>query len=165
MGVDIAATGNRADQISSPVSVWNMRNTCSAAAPMTKSPDPVSIAPPKFGTPHLKFGTIAGARFLIVPRGFCQTILPLPKSTATSLPHGGLVQGRFKGERKIRRAMEYGVPRCLAICHPFKSPDSLSRANFALGISLTKAGTSLTLVTAICRSGSIATPPQFEPPA
>ena len=101
----MAAAGNLVDQIISPVSVRKIRNTCSAAAPMTTNPEPVIKAPPKFGTPQFRFGTTAGAKFLIDPSGCCQSTSPAVKSTATNLPQGGLVQGRPIGESKNRLAM------------------------------------------------------------
>ena len=70
----------------------------------------------------------------VVPTGDCQRILPALRSTATSTPHGGGLQGRPSGDNATARVMANGAPRC----GPKSCPaGALKPLTCAAGISVT----------------------------
>ena len=67
--------------------------------------------PLESGVPQLK-AIPSGARSSAVPTDDCQRILPAFRSTATSVPHGGLLHGMPSGETATARVIAKGAPRC-----------------------------------------------------
>src|SRR5215211_2866682 len=83
---------------------------------MNTTPPAVAIGPPRLGSPINGLGSdfSFGSRFLISPSGASHFILPLRKSTATTLPHGGGEHGIPLSAVTILRRITYGVP-CIRV--------------------------------------------------
>jgi hypothetical protein len=76
----------------------------------------------------------SGARSSVVPTVERQRIFPALRSSATSVPHGGLLQGMPSFESAILRVIAKGAP----ICRPKSTPGGASKSSAsALGINLT----------------------------
>src|SRR6478672_13103562 len=95
----------------------NARRKLSVVAPMKTRPPAVVSGPPMFGAPSSDQNG-HGALSREVPSGFSQAILPAARSTATSLPHGGAMQGAPSGESSSLRRIAYGVPAWRANSQP-----------------------------------------------
>jgi hypothetical protein len=130
---------------------------------MKISPPSVTIGPPRFGVLHL-MGSGTGARSWIVPRGTSHFTSPVAVSTASSAPHGGLVQGSSRGETSAgMRNRPYGVPRIwliVALSGTSGCPDSSA----SRGMRPVTEGNRVALRITHRRSGSNAALPQFVPP-
>src|ERR687898_571202 len=72
---------------------------------MNPSPFCVTIGPPRFGVPYL-MGSGTGARSRTVPRGTSHFTSPVSVSTASSVPQGGLLQGRSRGGKEPGSAVQ-----------------------------------------------------------
>jgi hypothetical protein len=93
----LADDGTRADQTSSPLSMSNARTVFSSAAPTKTRPPAVTSGPPMFGVPDLHVSG-NGVRSRMLPSGTRQRIVPLARSTASRLPHGGSLHGTPSGD-------------------------------------------------------------------
>src|SRR5215475_1792528 len=91
MGVACAAAGNSKFHSSLPVSASKACRWGSMVAEVKITPPAVAIGPPRLIDPVVFPGAI-------VPSGTFQTILPLKRSTASVVPHGGRLQGTPLGE-------------------------------------------------------------------
>ena len=90
-----------------------------------------------------------------MPSGTSQSVLPVLRLMAVSVPNGGAVQGERLLDSQISRCMTYGVP-CMSVNSlPTRSPlVSFSRITFQVsrGISLTTAARRLLGTMAMPRS-------------
>src|SRR5580700_11952093 len=91
IGVACPPAGSWYFQISLPVSESNARRNPSIAADVKTIPPAVTIGPPKVIVPVF----IPGIK---LPSGTSQTFFPSKRSTAATVPHGGVLQGRPLGE-------------------------------------------------------------------
>src|SRR5260221_2710069 len=79
-------------------------------APKNPTPPAVIATPLTSGVPQLK-AIPSGARSSVVPTDDFQRIFPAFKSTATIVPHGGLLQRSPSGESATARVIANGAPR------------------------------------------------------
>src|SRR5258708_5237458 len=110
MGLATPGTGSLPCQSSAPDLASKARRKAPRGG--EKPPPPAVITTPfTSGGPQLK-ATPSGARSSVVPTDERQRIFPAFKSTATSVPHGGLLQGRPSGDNATARVIAKGAPRC-----------------------------------------------------
>src|SRR6202795_3192863 len=160
IGVACPPAGSWYFQISLPVSESNARRNPSIAAAVKTIPPAVTIGPPKVIVPVF----IPGIK---LPNGTSQTFLPTNRSTAATVPQGGVLQGSLLGESSALRNIAYGAPVCLANspCSRSESVAFLRAASSsARGISFTKIGNRFVSTKRRWRCGSYAALPQFTPP-
>src|SRR5579863_7774973 len=89
-----------------------MSNACSDSSnpPAAKtSPPPVTMAPPRLIDPQSRY-TGASLSLGIEPRGVSQRFAPEARSTASTVPQGGGLQGTPSGDSSGSRIIPYGVP-------------------------------------------------------
>src|SRR6185295_9302994 len=106
-------------------------------------------APPIFDSGHLAAGPSS-------PSGRVQAIWPDDRSTASSVAHGGLVQGAPHGESTGTTTAQYAEPAC--------GKSGLSGPHCARGTSFTDSATWVVATTIRLLTGSIAGEPQSLPP-
>ena len=104
-----------------------------------------------------------GAMSRVVPKGTSQTFSPRSRSTATSVPQGGGLQGTPNGDTSVSISAAYGVPRC-GNSDPKRGSPSLASTS-SWGTRVMTLTTWFTFMTIQRREGSKATPPQLTPPA
>src|ERR1700687_1887366 len=101
MGWATPGTGSPPCQSSAPDLASKARKYASIA-PVKTTPPAVMTTPLTSGAPQLK-AIPSGARSSAVPPDDRQRILPALKSTATSAPHGGLLQRMPSGDVATER--------------------------------------------------------------
>src|SRR5579859_1775663 len=107
MGVACPPAGSSYFQISFPVSESNARKKLSIAAAVNTSPPAVAIGPPSVIVPVF----IPGRR---LPSATSHTVFPSNKSTAATVPQGGVLHGSPLGESSGVRNIANGAPVCRA---------------------------------------------------
>src|ERR1700692_1200624 len=108
MGLATPGTGNLPCQSSSPDLASKARKYASIA-PVKTRPPAVIATPLTSGVPDLK-ASPSGARSSEVPTLERQRIFPPFRSTATSVPHGGLVQSSPSFDIATTRVIAKGAP-------------------------------------------------------
>src|SRR5207248_4365267 len=103
-----------------------------------------------------------GAKSSLVPSGTDHRILALRISTACNWPQGGGLQGRPRGDSKVRRQMPNGAPR---LCEISSCGCALRIASIWLaGIRVTSCIALEVLTNTRLRTASNDNPPQLVPP-
>src|SRR6202795_4375414 len=160
IGVACPPAGSWYFQISLPVSESNARRNPSIAAEVKTIPPAVTIGPPNVIVPVF-------IPAIKLPNGTSQTFFPSNRSTAATVPHGGVLQGSPLGESNGVRNIAYGAPVCRANS-PCRRSESLAflraASSSARGISFTRIGSRFVSTKSKCRCGSYAALPQFTPP-
>src|SRR4029077_2208885 len=110
MGLATPGTGSLPCQSSAPDLASKARKYASIA-PVKTRPPAVIATPLTSGVPQLK-AIPSGARSSDVPTDDRHRILPALRSTATILPHGGLLHKRPSGEIATLRVIAKGAPCC-----------------------------------------------------
>src|SRR5512139_3327876 len=94
-GDELAVNGIRVRHSSSPLLTSKARKNLSVVAAMKNSPPAVTTPPPRFGAPWENHSG-NGAWSRVVPSTERHAILPVARSTAVSVPHGGGLHGAPK---------------------------------------------------------------------
>src|SRR5215831_7718595 len=109
MGLATPGTGSLPCHSSAPDLASKARRYASIA-PVNTNPPAVIATPLTSGDPHLK-ASPSEERSSVVPTAERQRILPALRSTATSIPHGGLLQGNPSRDSATTRVIANGAPR------------------------------------------------------